>query len=367
MGFATFGANDEYAEDEYPWDAVPMDEGLVQRGYGDQRSYPMLRANLRERTSQMMRRCKDADLPYAYCKSTALRLLGVEAPEDLAGPGNAWDNAAPRKPGRQSKRRPNADALHVIVRTAAERRTLPGVRMHVWNGLVDDCVQMLANGICCLKPAAAWASVAMDATMLQLIQIAESMERYGLATLDELRAFVDARRFHGKHRCRVALAIAKPGSASVKETELRVRLELRGLPEFAINFAVPGAAYDSRVEQTVDLALERYRIGLEYQGDQHRSDYRQYRRDRDKLGALGWRVFEVTQDDLNSEEALDRLAMRIMCVIAGQTGGQPQITRVDLCADCRSAARGKERCVRRRISQYFGRNAEICVGWEWKE
>ncbi|KFI56995.1 hypothetical protein [Bifidobacterium choerinum] len=294
MGFATFGANDEYAEDEYPWDAVPMDEGLVQRGYGGRRSYPMLRANLRERTSQMMRRCKEADLPYAYCKSTALRLLGVETPEDLAGPGNAWDNAVPCKPGRQSKRRTNADVLHVIVRTAGERRTLPGVRMHVWNGLADDCVQLLANGICCLKPAAAWASVAMDATMLQLIQIAESMERYGLATLDELRAFVEAQLFHGKHRCR--------------------------------------------------LALERYRIGLEYQGDQHRSDYRQYRRDRDKLGALaalGWRVFEVTQDDLNSEEALDRLAMRIMCVIARQTGGQPQITRLTYAriADPRRAGR----------------------------
>lgn len=348
MGITIFGANGEYADDGYPWDAVPMDspvdEGLVQRGYGSQRSYPMLRANLRERTSQMMRRCKDADLPYAYCKSTALRLLGVETPEDLAGPGNAWDNAAPRKPGRQSKRRPNADALHVVVRTAGERRTLPGVRMHVWNGLTDDCVQMLANGICCLKPAAAWSSVAMDATMLQLIQIAESMERYGLATLDELRAFVEVRRFHGKHRCRVALAITKPGSASVKETELRVRLELRGLPEFAINFAVPGAAYDSRVEQTVDLALERYRVGLEYQGDQHRSDYRQYRHDRDKLGALaalGWRVFEVTQDDLNSEEALDRLAMRIMCVIASQAGGQPQITRLTYAriADPRRAGR----------------------------
>lgn len=169
--------------------------------------------------------------------------------------------------------------------------------MHVWKGLAPDSIQQFANGVQCLRPAAAWASVAMDATMLQLIQIAESMERYGLATL----------------------------------ADLRVRLELRGLPAFAINYAVTGSAYDSRAEHTVDLAIAQYRVGLEYQGDQHRSDYRQYRRDRDKLGALaalGWTVFEVTQADLNSEEALDRLAMRVACVIAQQTGRDPHVARL---------------------------------------
>lgn len=144
---------------------------------------------------------------------------------------------------------------------------LPGIRMHVWKGLTADFVQRFANGVQCLRPVAKWASVAMDATMLQLIQIAESMERYGLCTLADLRAFAGAHRFHGKRRCLRALAIARPGSASVKETELRVRLELRGLPAFAINYVVAGSAYDSRMEHTVDLAIAQYRVGLEYQGD----------------------------------------------------------------------------------------------------
>lgn len=246
----------------------------------------------------------------------------METPEDLSGPGNAWDNAPPRAT-KQPK-----DALHVVVRTAGERKPLPGIRMHVWKGLAADSIQQFANGVQCLRPAAAWASVAMDTTMLQLIQIAESMERYGLATLADLRAFTGAHRFHGKRRCLRALAIARTDSASVKETKLRVRLELRGLPAFAINYVVAGSAYDSRAEHTVDLAIAQYRVGLEYQGNQHRSDVRQYRRDRDKLGALaalGWSFFEVTQADLNSEEALDRLAMRVACVIAQQTGKEPQI------------------------------------------
>lgn len=83
---------------------------------------------------------------------------------------------------------------------------------------------------------------------------------------------------------------------------------------------------------------------MEYQGDQHRSDYRQYRRDRDKLGALaalGWQVLEVTQQDLNSEEAVDRLAMRVMCIIARHTGEQPRIMRLTYArlADPRRAGR----------------------------
>ena len=308
---------DEFYEE---WDAIPVDIHESRRN-----SYPLLQSHLRQTASQMMRRCARAHIPYVYCGSTALRLLGVETPEDLSGPGNAWDNAPPR-----ATKQPR-DALHVVVRTAGERHELPGVRMHVWKGLAAASIQQFANGVQCLRLAAAWVSVAMDATMLQLIQIAESMERYGLATLADLRAFAGAHRFHGKRRCLRALAIARPGSASVKETELRVRLELRGLPAFEINYAVPGSAYDSRTEHTVDLAIAKYRLGLEYQGDQHRSDYRQYRRDREKLGALaalGWSVFEVTQADLNSEEALDRLAMHVACVIAQQTGKEPRIARM---------------------------------------
>lgn len=317
---------DEFYEE---WDAIPVDIHESRRN-----SYPLLQSHLRQTASQMMRRCARAHIPYVYCGSTALRLLGVETPEDLSGPGNAWDNAPPR-----ATKQPR-DALHVVVRTAGERHELPGVRMHVWKGLAADSIQQFANGVQCLRPAAAWASVAMDATMLQLIQIAESMERYGLATLADLRAFTGAHRFHGKRRCLRALAIARTDSASVKETELRVRLELRGLPAFAINYVVAGSAYDSRAEHTVDLAIAQYRVGLEYQGNQHRSDVRQYRRDRDKLGALaalGWSVFEVTQADLNSEEALDRLAMRVACVIAQQTGKEPQIARLTYARIARAA------------------------------
>ena len=244
---------DEFYEE---WDAIPVDIHESRRN-----SYPLLQSHLRQNAVQMMSRCSHANIPHVYCGSTALRLLGVETPEDLSGPGNAWDNAPPR-----ANKYPR-DVLHVVVRASGERHALPGIRMHVWKGLTADFVQRFANGVQCLRPVAKWASVAMDATMLQLIQIAESMERYGLCTLADLRAFAGAHRFHGKRRCLRALAIARPGSASVKETELRVRLELRGLPAFAINYVVAGSAYDSRMEHTVDLAIAQYRVGLECQGD----------------------------------------------------------------------------------------------------
>ena len=143
---------DEFYEE---WDAILVDIHESRRN-----SYPLLQSHLWQTASQMMRRCAHANIPCMYCGSTALRLLGVETPGDLSGPGNVWDTAPPHAT-KQPK-----DALHVVVRTAGERHELPDVRMRVWKGLAVDSMQQFATGVQCLRPAAAWASVAMDATML---------------------------------------------------------------------------------------------------------------------------------------------------------------------------------------------------------
>lgn len=141
------GLYGDYCYEDYEeWDTIPVD---IPQYESPHNSYPLLRSHLRQKVSQMMRRCARAHIPYVYCGSTALRLLGVETPEDLSGPGNAWDNAPPRAT-KQPK-----DALHVVVRTAGERKPLPGIRMHVWKGLAADSIQQFANGVQCLRPAAA--------------------------------------------------------------------------------------------------------------------------------------------------------------------------------------------------------------------
>lgn len=103
---------DEFYEE---WDAIPVDIHESRRN-----SYPLLQSHLRQNAVQMMSRCSHANIPHVYCGSTALRLLGVETPEDLSGPGNAWDNAPPR-----ANKYPR-DVLHVVVRASGERSCIAG-------------------------------------------------------------------------------------------------------------------------------------------------------------------------------------------------------------------------------------------------
>jgi hypothetical protein len=59
----------------------------------------------------------------------------------------------------------------------------------------------------------------------------------------------------------------------------------------------------------VDLLFEQYREVLEYQGDQHRTDMRQWRRDisrRAEIESLDYHVTEVGADDLTHVRAFVR-------------------------------------------------------------
>lgn len=72
----------------------------------------------------------------------------------------------------------------------------------------------------------------------------------------------------------------------------------------------------------VDLAFEEYRLVVEYQGDHHRTDQAQWRRDvqrRAELEALGYRVLEVTALDLSDPRALAERIARLLR-LAGWVG-----------------------------------------------
>ena len=72
-----------------------------------------------------------------------------------------------------------------------------------------------------------------------------------------------------------------------------------GLPEPVLDYDV----YDSSGEflGCVDAAYPHARVALEYEGDQHRTDERQWQRDivkHDDLVRAGWRVLRVTREQL---------------------------------------------------------------------
>jgi hypothetical protein len=104
-------------------------------------------------------------------------------------------------------------------------------------------------------------------------------------------------RARGLRRLRAALPLIDPGAASPKETWLRLLLIDAGLPVPATQIPVQQGW---RVIAFLDMGWEEYKVAVEYDGDHHRANRRQYARDQDRLRTLeerGWLVVRVIVED----------------------------------------------------------------------
>lgn len=115
-----------------------------------------------------------------------------------------------------------------------------------------------------------------------------------LTTIDALTERVGLYRVRGKRRAAAALARIRPGAESRPETLVRLLLIEAGFPEPELNVDVFDD--DGTFLARVDLLYRAYRVVVEYDGEQHRTDARQFDRDvgrLDDLAAAGWRVVRV--------------------------------------------------------------------------
>jgi hypothetical protein len=110
----------------------------------------------------------------------------------------------------------------------------------------------------------------------------------------------------GLRRLRVALPYVDGGAASPKETWLRLLLIDAGLPPPTTQIPV----FDGyRTVAFLDLGWEQFKVAAEYDGDQHRSDRRQYVKDirrHELVDDLGWYVVRVVSED-RSSDVIDRI------------------------------------------------------------
>ncbi len=119
-----------------------------------------------------------------------------------------------------------------------------------------------------------------------------------LATIAELTAALEAGRRRGAAALREALPLVRTRSRSRKETQTRLLLLAAGLPEPSLNHPV---VVEREVVALVDLAYPDRKVGIEYEGEQHLIDPRQWARDirrYEMLADLGWRIIRVTASDL---------------------------------------------------------------------
>ena len=178
----------------------------------------------------------------------------------------------------------------------------------------DRATTLILNGHPVIDPVAALFMIAATLTVAQAITIIDALlttsSNYPglgpgrpLSTRDEMtRRLEQWHRFPGSGTIRAALPQARELVESPKETETRLLLVDNGLPVPVVQHEVWA---DGRLLGRTDLAYPELKIAIEYEGDGHRTDKEQWRRDIQRqrhLESEGWVVVRLTQADLESEE-----------------------------------------------------------------
>jgi hypothetical protein len=175
----------------------------------------------------------------------------------------------------------------------------PPKALQTWSDCFDeDEIQTLADmrvttpartalDIACRYPVGS-AVAALDAlfraTHLKIADVELLAERY------------KGRR--GVRRARTALGFVDAGAESPRETWLRLLLVRAGFPTPQTQIPV----YDEygQLVAVLDMGWQEVKLAVEYEGDQHRTDRRQFNRDirrAETIAALGWAQVRVTSED----------------------------------------------------------------------
>jgi very-short-patch-repair endonuclease len=165
--------------------------------------------------------------------------------------------------------------------------------------LADDEVQIIDG-----RPVTTSARTAFDlgrrGRLNSAIARLDALTRATGLPIDDV-AELAARRHHGTRGLRQlesALELVDAGAESPKETYLRLVLIGGGLPRPRTQ--VPVYDYGGAAVAYLDMRWPELQVGVEYDGDQHRTDRRQYVRDVRRwelLEELGWLVVRVVAED----------------------------------------------------------------------
>jgi len=177
------------------------------------------------------------------------------------------------------------------------RHQLPGLQ--IWGDRLETDEFELIDGV----PATTPARTALDlacwyptATAVAAIDALTNATEVKMADVELLVGRYPGRR--GVERARVSLDLVDAGSQSPKETWLRLVLVQAGLPRPQTQIPVLDEFGD--VIAYLDMGWEDVKVAVEYDGEQHRNDRRQYTWDIRRLEAVerrGWTLVRVVAGD----------------------------------------------------------------------
>ena len=138
------------------------------------------------------------------------------------------------------------------------------------------------------------------------------------ALLPDLRALAASRSVRrGARKLRRAAELLRVGAGSPMETRTRLLFAEAGLPEAALNAVINGE--DGQFIARGDFVWRAAKVVVEYEGDHHRSDRRQWQHDIARtrlLESLGWRVVRITAADLH-DARLRRELLSLLHALVG--------------------------------------------------
>lgn len=193
------------------------------------------------------------------------------------------------------------ETIHTLVFAPDRAPNRPGIK---GRQLTDDYAFCLdVSDLPIVDPLTMFCHLGMLLSLPDLVAVGDALVRAPDARdpdarppvqLDLLKDRIGLYRGRGKRRAVEALELIRPGAESRPETLTRLLLVDEGFPEPELNVNVYDG--DGTFLARVDLLYRSYRVAVEYDGEQHRTDQAQYDRDvgrLDDLAAHGWRVVRI--------------------------------------------------------------------------
>jgi hypothetical protein len=177
------------------------------------------------------------------------------------------------------------------------RRPPAGIR--TWSESVSPDEIQLIGGI----PATTSARTAFDLACRnptgRAVAAIDALARATRLNVEQVQRLAERYKGHRNiRRARRALALVDAGAESPRETWLRLLLIEAGYPRPRTQIPVYGE-YGELVA-VLDMGWEDVKLAVEYEGDHHRTDRRQFNRDiarYEALADLGWMAIRVTAHD----------------------------------------------------------------------
>jgi hypothetical protein len=171
--------------------------------------------------------------------------------------------------------------------------------IRAWSDRIEDDEQLLLGGVKVTTPTRTALDVACRYPVLKAVATIDSLARatdLKMADVDLLAERYKGRR--GIRRAHIALSLVDAGAESPRETWLRLLLIRAGFPRPQTQVPV----YDEygQLVAVLDMGWEQLKLAVEYDGDHHRTDRRQFNKDirrGEALTELGWIDVRVTAED----------------------------------------------------------------------